>query len=86
MDSEGLAAVSDELVRRYPASLPDPVIFPTADGNLLLEWELPRDPSLEIDLKARRAKFHALDEDEEVEAEFALAGEGSWNALFSFLQ
>ena len=57
-DKQKLVCISEILVGSYPGDIPIPAIFPTPDGNLLLEWQLPGEPSCEIDLEAMVADFH----------------------------
>jgi hypothetical protein len=80
-----LADVSERLIADYPDKLPLPRIVPKQDGNLLLEWIAEGDPSLDIDLTASQASFHAFDVNgEDLERDFNLNAAG-WQDLFVFL-
>lgn len=84
-DAERLAFVSEKLIADYPDKLPLPRITPKQDGNLLLEWGIEGDPSIDIDLTERQASFHAFDTNgEDIERDFHLDPRG-WNALIAFL-
>lgn len=84
-DADRLALVSERLIADYPDKLPLPQIAPTQDGNLLLEWKAEGDPSLDIDLAAAHASFHAFGMNgEDVERDFNLDATG-WQLLFAFL-
>jgi len=53
---------------------------------LLFEWNLPGDPSVDIDLGRMRGSFHSLQEDgTEIERDFDLDEPKKWSALFGFL-
>jgi hypothetical protein len=84
-DADRLSLVSEKLIAEYPDKLPLPQIVPTQDGNLLLEWNAEGDPSLDIDLAAALASFHAFGMNgEDVERDFTLDAAG-WQLLFAFL-
>jgi len=84
-DADALACVSEKLIIDYPEKLPLPQIAPKQDGNLLLEWNVEGDPSLDIDLANSQASFHAFGTlNEDVERDFNLDAAG-WQALFAFL-
>lgn len=85
LNKEYLEKIADHLAD-YPDDVPLPLIVPTQDGNLLLEWQAKGFPSLDIDLANMQASFHAFNEtDEDVERDFDLKGEGDWRLLFQFL-
>lgn len=85
-DKDRLAAVAEKLTTHYPERLPMPILVPTQDGNLLLEWDAQGEPSLDIVLGDWRAHFHSFgDGHAEVEQEFRLDDEAVWNQLFAFL-
>lgn len=84
-NADKLALVSETLIANYPDKLPLPQIAPKQDGNLLLEWKAEGDPSLDIDLVASHASFHAFGANgEDVERDFSLDAAG-WQSLFAFL-
>lgn len=83
----GLGMVSMVLANHYPERLPAPAIVPTPEGNLLFEWNLPGDPSLDVDLSSMQGYFHSFGVDQiEVEQDFDLKSDSDWNSLFDFLQ
>lgn len=85
LDEGCLAQIADHLAD-YPDDVPLPLIVPTQDGNLLLEWQAKGFPSLDIDLANMQASFHAFDENgEDVERDFDLKDEDDWRLLFRFL-
>ena len=75
LDADKLKIVAQTLTSFYPEHLPLPTIVPTPDGNLLLEWDVEGDPSMDINLGRLTASFHAFGpHGEDVEAEFSLRG------------
>ncbi|MBI3130539.1 MAG: hypothetical protein HYZ13_04210 [Acidobacteria bacterium] len=82
-----LLIVTATMANHYPERLPVPAIVPTPEGNLLFEWNLPGDPSVDVDLSAMRGYFHSFGADQrEVEQDFNLGNENDWKGLFDFLQ
>ncbi len=85
-DKGKLSVVSETMVGHYPERLPLPAIVPTPEGDLLFEWDLPGDPSLDLHLDDMKADFHAFRADEtEVEHQFSLTDEEAWEQFFAFL-
>ncbi|HDS1128922.1 TPA: hypothetical protein QDZ99_001590 [Stenotrophomonas maltophilia] len=84
-DADRLSYVSEKLIADYPDKLPIPLIVSKQDGNILLEWKVEGDPSLDIDLTNLQASYHAFGaNDEDVERDFNLDAAG-WQTLFAFL-
>lgn len=70
---EGLEWLSRTFASQYPDDLPLPYIYPTPEGGIQLEWTLgTTDVSLEIDLIAHSAHWHAMDLPTEEESSRAL--------------
>lgn len=46
------------LSEHFPADVPVPAIVPTPEGDLLLEWNVPGQPSVDIRLSDFHAAFH----------------------------
>jgi hypothetical protein len=87
LDGDRLAAIYGGLVGQYPEDLPLPAIAPTPEGDLLFEWSVAREPSLDVRLADSTAAFHAFTESGgDIEASFKLATPEDWSALFSFLE
>lgn len=85
-DKEKLGSLAEALVGDYPEDLPMPAIFPTPEGNLLLEWQLPGDPSCEIDLVAMEADFHMFSPDgADVEKVLPMSGQSQAIELLKYL-
>jgi hypothetical protein len=85
-DIQSLAYVSQQMVKSYPEKLSLPQIFPTQDGNLLLEWAAAGEPSLDICLANMQASFHAFDSTgNDLEQDFVLTDDDGWQSLFVFL-
>ena len=85
-DKDKLGFVAEKLVAGYPDDILLPAVFPTQEGNLLLEWEAAGEPSLDIRLDDLRANFHAFGTDgADVEREFDLNAEAGWQAFFASL-
>ena len=83
-DPNDLAWIEEIMTLYYPDELPSPYIYPTPEGNLLLEWEDERfDISLEIDLSAKKGWLHILNlsTEKDEDKEFALINQEGWEAL-----
>lgn len=79
--SVGLDWLSRAFDQHYPDDLPPPYLYPTEEGGVRAEWSLePHDVSLEIDLRAQRGEWHALntDTDEETSQTRDLSDENGW--------
>ena len=71
----------------YPTRLQLPAIFPTQDGNLLLEWDVQGNPSVDIDLQDMSVYFHVFgSERDDVEMDFSLTCEAGIKSFMGFLQ
>lgn len=82
-----LAAISAAMTNHYPERLALPAIVPTPEGNLLFEWNLLGDPSVDIDLTTMQGYFHSFGADQaDVERDFTLRDEADWKGLFDLLQ
>ena len=94
LDGEGVAPdktklvfVARKMASHYPKLLPLPAIVSTPEGNVLLEWDVPGNPSVDFDLSSLRAAFHAFQPDEtETESEFLLTSDLAWKHFFDFLK
>jgi len=85
-DPRKLAQVAERMIGHYPEQLSLPAIAPTPEGNLLLEWDAPGEPSVDLHLDSMRAAFHAFQPDEtEIAHEMLLTTEESWSQFFAFL-
>ncbi len=85
-DKDRLSQFAEQLTASYPDGLVLPAIFPTQDGNLLLEWDAVGDPSLDVRLADLLASYHAFDDDgADIERDFRLDGEQGWSELHAFL-
>lgn len=86
LDSNQLALVSDKFAGHFPERVPLPVIVPTPQGNILLEWALPGHPSVDLLLAELSADFHSFGTDgNEIEREFRLLDDNAWEQFFAFL-
>ena len=84
-DKDALDRIADRLVGHFPEILPYPAIIPTPEGNLLFEWSMEGEPSLDISLSEMTAEFHAFSDGEDVEESFSLAMPDEWKRLFAAL-
>ncbi len=85
-DSIGLGFVAEKFVAHFPESVPLPMIVPTQDGNLLVEWDTVGDPTLDVNLLRKTASFHAFDHSGgDVEQDFLLTNNADWDLFFVFL-
>ncbi|MNL55538.1 hypothetical protein D3C87_1789590 [compost metagenome] len=86
LNQEKLSLVAEKLVGAYPDRLLLPAIFPTQEGNLLLEWDAVGVPSLDIQLDSLHSSYHAFDAaGGDVERDFDLANDKEWGEMYSFL-
>ena len=61
-DRKGLEWFEMMMEDYYPKNLSLPYIYPTGEGNLLLEWDIGKlDVSLEIGIIKREGELHILD-------------------------
>ena len=75
-----------KLVGHYPERLPLPALVPTPEGNLLFEWDVPGDPSVDVSLSDLKAEFHAFHPvSGDIQREFNLSTPDEWPAFFGFL-
>lgn len=82
-----LAVLAEELVGRYPERFPLPAIAPTPEGGVLLEWDLPGNPTVDVHLASLSAEFHAFRPDgTEIEHGFHLVNDNAWGKFFAFLK
>ena len=87
LNKDQLALVSERFVELYPEGIDLPSIFPTPEGDLLFEWDMPGDPSFDLNLTKLRGYFHSLgDGDQEIERDFSVQTDEEWSELFSFLE
>jgi hypothetical protein len=85
-DKAKLTLLGERLVGSFSEELPLPALSPTPEGNLLLEWNVPGDPSVDIDLASLDAEFHAFQPDgSEIEQSFSLASDSDWRGFLNFL-
>lgn len=88
-DKSHLAWATESLVKSYPEDLPFPLVAPTAEGGVFLEWiQKPWRVSAEILLPTHRCELQAVNvitrqtEDSELDLDHA----ASWPALFDFVR
>lgn len=82
-----LNSMALRLLENYPVDLIPPVITPTPEGNLLLEWRTAGDPSVDLDLTTLTARYHSFNGDgADIEQSFDLSDESSWGDFYEFLQ
>lgn len=85
-EAAALQRIAANLIAHYPEKLALPAIVPTPEGSLLLEWQSPGDPSVDLRLERSLAEYHAFDpEGHDVERDFPLGNEAEWKAFFDFL-
>lgn len=86
-DPEKLQILADFFIKLYPDDLLLPLIVPTQEGNVLLEWKVQNYPSVEIDLADLRATYSSFGEHEGeyIEKEFDLSFETSFKYFLDFL-
>lgn len=68
----------------YPDDLPQPYVYPTAEGGLQLEWSLGgHELSLEVDLDHHSGAWHSLDlqTQQDETKEIALDDDSGWKHL-----
>jgi len=85
LSQTGLDWLSQTFAQQYPAQLPLPYLYPTAEGDIQAEWSLQGyEVTVEIDLEARKGCWHALhmttDTEETRELNFQDARAWQWLA------
>ncbi|MDR2198163.1 MAG: hypothetical protein LBR53_01675 [Deltaproteobacteria bacterium] len=88
LESNALRKISKIFIDNYPEFLPIPLIVPTPEGNLLVEWNTTGYPSIEINIDKMTADFQhfGLYGDEYfIEKEFELSDSGGVERFFHFL-
>lgn len=86
LPASGLQFISEQIVAPYPETIALPAAFPTAEGNMLWEWNLTGSPSIEFDLTELSALYHALTPTGgSVQHEFDLRSSEGRSLLFAFL-
>lgn len=70
----------------YPEDLPPPYLFPTNEGNVMLEWDIGGNPTLEVLRDEQKAIFHRVTRDGSFEALFPLDTVEAIRSLFVFLK
>ena len=85
-DKAGLDRIAAKMVGHYPERLPVPAIVPTQEGDLLFEWNVPGDPSVDVSLSDLKAEFHAFQPASgDIQREFDLSVADEWPKFFGFL-
>ena len=85
-DKVKIDQIVTKMIGHYPERLPLPAIVPTPEGNLLLEWDVPGEPSVDVRLSDLKAEFHAfIPETGDLERDFDLSVADEWAGFFGFL-
>jgi len=86
-DAVGLDSIESWLLESFPPELPAPAIVPTPEGDVLLEWDAPGEPSVDIRLCDLHASFHAFRADgTDLERTFDLQSDDERARLLAFLR
>lgn len=86
-NQEQLAIIAEKFVENYPEILPLPFIVPTPEGNLLFEWNVLGEPSVDLKISSLFAEFHAFAPDgSDIERDFSLNNSEDWHEFFLFLE
>ena len=81
-----LAFFAKKVIESYPTFAALPLIAPTQNGNLLLEWDVEGHPSIDINFNDMSAYYHTFGiEGEEMEKSLPLITENDFDAFFVFL-
>lgn len=84
LDRSGLDWLADRFEQDYDDDSPLPYLYPTPAGGVRAEWTLGESElSLEVDLAARRARWHRLNlnDDSESEGSLDLDASSDWKQL-----
>lgn len=87
--AEGWDWLEDALAKQFPGEMRQPFIFPTIDGNVLLEWSSPKhDVELEIDTAKKRGQFWEWKKPawDEVVRDYDLTTQQSWQEIVARVQ
>lgn len=86
-DSAALDFLELWLVENLPTEIPAPVIVPTPEGDLLLEWNSTGEPSVDIRLSNLHAAFHMfLADGSDLESTYDLRSDEERVQLLEFLR
>ncbi|MDR1109648.1 MAG: hypothetical protein LBP92_02870 [Deltaproteobacteria bacterium] len=88
LNNINLQSIANIFIENFPEFLPLPLISPTYDGNLLLEWNIKGFPSIDINISLKNACYQAFglnNEDDLFEAEFNLNTQIDITNFFNFL-
>jgi hypothetical protein len=78
---------TEHFLEFYPDSLVVPIVVPTPEGNILLEWHTEGSPSLDVNLIDFSAQFHAFAADgTDIETDVVLDSKQAWQDFLEFLQ
>ena len=89
LSREGLDWLSMVFDQHYPEDLPLPFLYPTEEGGIQAEWSLePQEVTLEIDLGAHSATWHALnmETDDDTSRTLNLNDANGWTWLIEQIQ
>jgi len=85
-DANILKTVAYEITESYPDYLLLPNIILTQEGNLLLEWNINGEPSVDIILNDHIACYHSFGSNgEDIEKDFSLNTKEDYLLMYSFL-
>ena len=85
-DRERLDFIASKMIGFYPEKAPLPIIVPTPEGNLLFEWNVAGEPSVDLDLSSLQAEAHAFKADQsDMFTAFDLSQADGWVKMFALI-
>lgn len=86
LNSDSIQSLTDILTGCYPEDIALPIMVPTPDGNLLLEWNVDGSPSLDVNLSNMQGYFHCFDSSgHDIDIDCELSSVEKWTVFFETL-
>lgn len=89
LNSTNFQIIASLFINNYPQCSPIPLIFPTQDGNLLLEWNINGLPTIDINISQKIASYQAFslyNNIDFIEKNFNLTNKRDITEFFNFIR
>lgn len=86
LDQNRLIEFKDQFLKHYPNNVLIPMITPTIEGGIFLEWHTEGMPSVTIELETMKASYHRFSSNGlDQEQEFELVNDIRWKKFCNFI-